>query len=94
MLLRRLGYLPTYESTPFGALERLENETFDLVVSDFDAGPGPNGVEVLRAAKQFQPNAKRVLMSGHLLDEIGDIEGAAFLSKPFDQQKLAATISA
>lgn len=52
-------------------VERLEAETeYAAIVSDFDLGPGPSGFDVLARAKELQPDAPRMIVSGSLpLDE-------------------------
>ena len=46
------------------ALERLRAETWDLVILDITM-PGLNGLEVLRLARQGQPNLRALLLSMH-----------------------------
>ena len=46
------------------ALEVLESETIDVVVSD-QRMPGMTGVEVLKAFKDHAPNAMRILLTGY-----------------------------
>lgn len=90
--LQMEGYEVVYEDTPFGALARLETEEFDLVVSDYNAGPGPRGTEVLKAAKHFHPEARRILMSGDAPEAIGDLDGATFVAKPFGLQEFRSKL--
>jgi len=65
--------------------------TFDAVVSDFTM-PGANGLEVLRLARRVHSDAKLILMSGALTDEIrraGAEFGAVVFEKPFQPGTLA-----
>lgn len=45
------------------AIERLERDAFDCIVSDYRMG-ATTGIDVLAFAKGKQPQARRVLMSG------------------------------
>ena len=63
---------------------------FDVILSDYDLGLGPNGEAVLATARDCQQGAQRVLMSGHTItdDEImhtlKSTASHGFLHKPFD----------
>jgi DNA-binding NtrC family response regulator len=50
------------------ALEFLETNRVDAILSDYRM-PGKNGVELLCIAKESQPRARRVLMSGTLQED-------------------------
>lgn len=69
----------------FFAAENVRN-SFDVVLMDFNLGPGPNGVEVLdRLAVQFSLALPALIMTGEtspdILEELGD-SGYAWLQKP------------
>lgn len=46
------------------ALKALAEGSFEMVVTDYALGKGVNGDAVLKAAKELQPKAKRLMMSG------------------------------
>lgn len=68
------------------ALEMLETEPADIVVSDMRM-PGMDGAAFLAAVKESYPEAIRIVLSGQAsLDESGRAASVAdrILSKPFD----------
>ena len=76
------------------AVRRLDTTPFDLVLTDMQM-PGMDGSHVLRHARQVQPSAVRVVLSGHaplrrILEAEGDYH--RFLVKPVDPNDLLAII--
>ena len=74
------------------AIERLQTEAFDLVVSDFRMREA-NGIDVLRAARRRNPGGHRVLMTGYNevpapMDHIQEAEVDAYIQKPLEAQEL------
>ncbi len=64
-LLGANGYRVVLESDPRRALERLREETFAVVLSD-QRMPGLSGLEFLALAREIQPHATRILITGVL----------------------------
>jgi DNA-binding response OmpR family regulator len=57
----------------------VQNETYDVVISDWDLGYGqPNGGEIVTELREYNPNAKFVVFSGLKRDVP---EFAKFISK-------------
>lgn len=78
-----------------GAMAALEAGSFDLVLTDLKM-PGPNGIEVARAARRLHPAAAVVVMTGYAVerDEVDIAEcGAVLLRKPFDARELRVVLS-
>lgn len=80
------------------ALTLLKTEKFDVVVSD-QRMPGVTGVEVLRAAREHQPKAVRLLLTGYsdlnaIIGSINEGEIFRFISKPWSNVELKATLAA
>ena len=61
--LRREGYELVTAQTPREALEILERESFDAVMTDHKM-PGMTGLELLARVARLQPNAGRLLITG------------------------------
>ena len=64
-----LGCDTAVETDPREALRRVERESFDCVVSDYDM-PGLTGVELLSAAREVEPELPFLLFSATGPDEI------------------------
>jgi CheY-like chemotaxis protein len=89
--LRREGYELVTARTPREALERLDEQSFDAVLTDHKM-PGMTGVELLAKVARLQPNAARLLITGWSqavsAEEIEAIEIDAVLPKPWEDTEL------
>ncbi|MDD2707830.1 MAG: response regulator [Verrucomicrobiae bacterium] len=69
----------------------------DLVISDFDMPPGPNGLTLLSFVQSVCPSTKRVIMSGTVADDLEqmaiDNQLDGFLLKPFTITQLHSVVS-
>jgi DNA-binding NtrC family response regulator len=79
------------------ALEFLKSATVDVIVSD-QRMPGITGIEVLRAARELNPHAMRILLTGYsdlnaIIDSVNEGEIFRFVSKPWDNEVLAGTVA-
>lgn len=77
---------------PAAALARICECRFSLVITDYRM-PGINGVELLAAVREQQPECVRVILSGQtdhdgLLGAINQAQIARFLSKPWNEREL------
>src|SRR5690606_33379004 len=83
-----------FESDAAQALARIEQNRYDVVVSDMRM-PSFTGVDVLRHAKQHCPEAVRIGLSGHADAQLA-LEAARvthqFLAKPCDAAQLIGTV--
>jgi len=74
------------------ALAELENNKFDLVLSDYQM-PGMDGVTLLTRIKNLYPDMIRILITGHSApnvekDAIDQAEIHFYLKKPWDDMEL------
>jgi DNA-binding NtrC family response regulator len=81
---------------PAEAAKFLETNTVDVCVSDY-LMPGMNGIQFLCRAKELQPEASRVLLTGHADKQsaIAAINQAAlfqYVEKPWDNAQLLLVI--
>ena len=79
------------------AIEKLRSGTFDVIVSD-QRMPDITGVEVLRSAREIQPQAIRLLLTGYsdlnaIIASINEGEIFRFISKPWSNTELRETIA-
>lgn len=77
---------------PAAALARACECSFSLAISDYRM-PGLNGVELLSALREQQPECVRVILSGQadhhgLLDAINKAQIARFFAKPWNEREL------
>lgn len=84
--LKKLNYRVTTVSDGFAALDQLAEQSFDLIVTDFNMAQ-MDGLELLEAVRYVQPDAKVILITAYgsrgLEDEAGRLK-ARFLSKPLE----------
>jgi DNA-binding NtrC family response regulator len=83
-------------SNPLEAVNFLRTETVDVAVSDF-LMPGMSGIQLLAQAKQLQPEATRVLLTGHAdkasaIQAINEVGLFQYLEKPWDNAQLLLVI--
>ncbi len=95
-ILRRRGYEVVCATSPQTGLEFAENQSFDVVVTDFKM-PGMNGMDFIRRLENLHPKAHMVLITGHPSecetnsDRAPDVD--AYFVKPFDPALFLKTIS-
>lgn len=93
-MLRRSGYRPHGVPSALRALELLEDEPFDLVVSDVEM-PYMTGVEFLFTLRDRKPDLPVVLMTGGSEEPEKTAAQAAsgLLYKPFSHAELRAVVA-
>jgi two-component system response regulator PilR (NtrC family) len=95
-LLAREGYTVTTAESGHRAVELLQKEAFDLVISDIRLGD-ISGIEVLQESKRRNPSAIVIMISAYVTTE-GAVkamnEGAYdYVPKPFDTDELKDTVA-
>jgi serine/threonine-protein kinase len=97
----RLLFHQTYDVTVAtggeAALQLAKQRPFHVIVSD-QRMPGMLGVELLRELKLISPNSVRMLLTGYsdlaaIVGSVNDGEVFRFISKPWNQDDLQATIA-
>ena len=95
--LRREGYVMVTAETPFEALQYLENNSVDLILSD-QMMPGMSGVEFLTQSRQLCPAAVRMMITGWSEAvspaDIAAIDLHTLIPKPWDDSLLKKEIRA
>lgn len=97
-MVRLIGHEPTAESNPQRALELVESENYDVIISDYRM-PEMNGQQFYEAAVLARPElAHRILLlTGDLLNDETQAflrdTGAPYLPKPFHLAKVQKAIT-
>jgi DNA-binding NtrC family response regulator len=97
-ILRRSGHEPHGVPSARRALELLDEESFDLVVSDV-VMPEMTGVEFLYELRMHRPNLPVVLMTGGSKEperttKAVELGACSLLYKPFTHAELRAAVEA
>lgn len=89
--LERAGFAVAAFSSGREAMHALENEPFDILVTDLKM-QSPDGMDILRAASRLRPRLKSVVITGFATREsaaearqCGAVE---FIAKPFRMKEL------
>jgi CheY-like chemotaxis protein len=93
-LLRDNGYTVAEAKDGAEAIEMLEHNLYDLVVSDFVL-PKLHGVTLVHRLQSMTPKPRMIVLSGYLSQAAGStmLEGwAKFIEKPVQPEVLLATV--
>jgi DNA-binding NtrC family response regulator len=96
-LLGRAGYEVSVAGSGKDALALLEEESFDLVLTDLALGAGPSGMDVLACATRLRPESAVVMITAHGSEKIA-VEamkaGAVdYVPKPFDNDEIRLVVA-
>jgi len=83
-------------TSPEEAAGHLRTNPVDVVVTDY-LMPRMNGIQLLSKAREYQPEAARVLLTGHAdkqsaIQAINDVGLYQYLEKPWDNSQLLLVI--
>jgi len=81
---------------PEKAVKHMESNVVDIAVSDY-LMPRMSGIQFLTRAKQLQPEASRVLLTGHAdkqsaIQAINDVGLYQYVEKPWENEQLLLII--
>jgi DNA-binding NtrC family response regulator len=98
MLMLDTDYHVEGFTDPEAAAAYLADQTIDVIVSDY-LMPRMNGIQLLARAKAAQPEASRVLLTGHAdkqsaIQAINDVSLFQYLEKPWDNAQLLLVLKA
>lgn len=94
--IRDEEFLMELYTDPEQALERINEVTFDFVISDFHM-PKMNGVDFLERVREVQPDAVRLMLSASaefdtIMNAINRAEVFRYISKPWTAAELEEII--
>lgn len=94
---RDLRFNISTTTSPIDALERAKQTDYDVVISDY-LMPEMDGLLFLEAFRKIQPDAARILLSGHadkdaLVNAINRSEIYGYIGKPWREYLLRSTVS-
>jgi DNA-binding NtrC family response regulator len=95
-ILEKGGHKVSTFASPLSALKRLEEESFDLIISDIRM-PYVDGIELLQRAKRLAPTIEVILITGYATLD-GAVEATKkgafhYLAKPFTPDQVRTLIS-
>ena len=77
------------------ALRALQEESFDIVVTDVSMPGGVTGIQVAEAAMHLQPWARVLIVSGHARGQLPELpRNTRYLAKPYRTTELTAMLQA
>lgn len=81
---------------PMQALVLLEEQAFNVVISDLRM-PGMDGLSFLTQVRDFQPEAKRIMISGQgdlpaVLASVNEVKVFRFVTKPWNDLELQSAV--
>lgn len=92
------GEAPLFElfTSPEAALQRCDEQEFDLVISDYRM-PSMSGVEFLARVMGFQPAVPRVIVSGNadrqaIIAAVNEVNLVGFIEKPWNDHELRKAV--
>ncbi|HVT34105.1 MAG TPA: response regulator [Nevskiaceae bacterium] len=96
-MLFKANYELYFAESGAKALEMLKTQAVDVIVSD-QRMPGMTGIELLRQARELNPNAMRILLTGYsdlnaIIGSVNDGEIFRFVNKPWNNEELSNTVA-
>ncbi|MGH0031118.1 MAG: sigma-54-dependent transcriptional regulator [Myxococcota bacterium] len=95
-LLGRAGYDVSLAGSGEEALATLEENPFDLVLTDLALGRGASGMDVLHRVKELRPETVVVMITAHGSEKIAveAMKGGAedYVPKPFDNDEIRLVV--
>jgi DNA-binding NtrC family response regulator len=94
--LERDGFVVDALTSSHRAIQKLKEEDYDVLVTDLKMSP-PDGLEVLRTAREIRPGIKSIVITGFATKDTardamqsGAVE---FIAKPFKMSQLKKLIA-
>ncbi|HKW19555.1 MAG TPA: response regulator [Terriglobales bacterium] len=65
VILQRYGFTVTLAATVSEALDKIQNQNFDILLCDLNIERENDGYDVIRAMQQVQPSCSTVVLTGY-----------------------------
>ena len=95
-LLRREGYETDQAETGEEAIRALSKDAYDFVLTDLALGSGVSGMDVLRTAREHQPETPVVMITAHGNEKIAveamKLGADDYVPKPFDNDEIRLVV--
>jgi len=89
------GYVVDAVATAKDALKQAKNITYELIFSDLEIND-ENGIEMLRKARTFQPEAKIIILSAltkqQIEPKLGSLSIFSIIEKPFRSEQIKTIV--
>jgi DNA-binding NtrC family response regulator len=94
--LEKIGFIVDAFVSSDDALKNLDSHSYDILITDLKM-KSPDGLEVLKIAKQKQPEIKALVITGFATKQLASDAFSAgavhFLAKPFKISRLVALLN-
>lgn len=99
-LLKREGYDVSTAQSGYEALEKVKNETFELIITDIRM-PGLDGIETLKEIRKYLADTDKdyipeLVITGYDNDDnsrrANELKIAGYITKPFDLKELLSNV--
>ena len=89
------GYVVDAVATAKDALKQAKNITYELILSDLEISD-ESGIEMLRKARAFQPDAKIIILSAltkqQIEPKLGNLSIFSIIEKPFRSEQIKTIV--
>ncbi len=89
------GYAVDAVATAKDALKQAKNITYELIFSDLEISD-ESGIEMLRKARTFQPDAKIIILSAltkqQIEPKLGNLSIFSIIEKPFKSEQIRSVV--
>lgn len=89
------GYVVDAVATAKDALKQAKNITYELIFSDLEISD-ESGIEMLRKARTFQPDAKIIILSAltkpQIEPKLGNLSIFSIIEKPFRSEQIKTIV--
>ncbi len=94
-ILSQEGYVVDSVATAKDALKQAKNITYELIFSDLEIND-ENGIEMLKKARTFQPDAKIIILSAltkqQIEPKLGNLSIFSIIEKPFRSERIKTIV--